>query len=130
MRPLILLAAILVVLHAEVIPFDNSAVEKIFEKHQSALFLFIADEAVEAAALQTFRSYDLTNPSVILSVSTKNDGNGLYERLGEYLGVNNEPTPSVLYLSSETKKYKYDQGDITVEGLAEFVSRVSNGEVL
>lgn len=51
MRSILLLAVILVVLQAEVIPFDNSAVEKIFEKRQPALFLFIADEAGEAATL-------------------------------------------------------------------------------
>lgn len=51
MKPMLLLAAILLVLQAEVIPFDNTAVEKIFEKRQSALFIFIGDEAAEAAAL-------------------------------------------------------------------------------
>lgn len=51
MKALLILVVILVVLHAEVIPFDNSAVEKIFEKRQPALFLFVGDEAGEAAAL-------------------------------------------------------------------------------
>ncbi len=43
MKCVLLLTAILVVLHAEVIPFDNSAVEKIFQQRQPALFLFIGD---------------------------------------------------------------------------------------
>jgi diacylglycerol kinase len=43
MKLVLILTAILVVLHAEVIPFDNSAVEKVFEKRQPALFLFIGD---------------------------------------------------------------------------------------
>lgn len=40
---LIVVLAILAVAFAEVIPFDNSAIEKIFQQKASALFLFVGD---------------------------------------------------------------------------------------
>lgn len=40
---LIILLAVLALLHAEIIPFDNSAIETIFQQKKSALFLFLAD---------------------------------------------------------------------------------------
>jgi hypothetical protein len=44
MKLIVLIAIILALLHAEVIPFDNSAIEKIFQQKKSALFLFLGDE--------------------------------------------------------------------------------------
>jgi hypothetical protein len=40
---LLVLALVLVALNASVIPFDNTAIEKIFQEKKSALFLFIGD---------------------------------------------------------------------------------------
>lgn len=125
---LILFLAVVLVLHAEVIPFDSSAVEKIFQQKQAALFLFVGDENSEVAAIDALNAYDATNPSIVLSLSSKNDGHGLFERLAEYLGVNLENTPQVLYFSSEAQKYKLE-GDITAEALANFVERVERREV-
>jgi hypothetical protein len=51
MKFLLLLAVMAMVLHAEVIPFDNAAVEKIFKEQQTALFLFVGDESTEVSAL-------------------------------------------------------------------------------
>jgi thiol-disulfide isomerase/thioredoxin len=93
------------------------------------LFLLLGDENAEAAALSAFTAYDSTNPNVILSVSSKNDGNGLYERLSEYLGLNTGSTPSVLYLNAELKKYRYVGEEISAESLASFVERVTRGEI-
>lgn len=101
MKLILSLAILLLTLHAEVIPFDNAAVEKIFQQKQSALFLFVGDESAQADAIEAFKAYDATNPAVVLSLSSKNDGNGLFERLAEYLGVDITATPQVLYLGGE-----------------------------
>lgn len=62
----------------------------------------MGDETEEAAALTTFKAFDETNPSIILTVSSEADGHGLFERLAEYLGVDTSSTPQVLYLNEKT----------------------------
>jgi protein disulfide isomerase len=126
---LIALLAILVLLRAEIVPFDNSAIEAIFQKKQSALFLFLADEAAQADAHEALKAYDETAPEVVLAISTKNDGHGLFDRLAEYLGVDTESTPTVLLLKDGSEKYRYEDDAITAEGLATFVAKVNSGEI-
>ena len=41
---LIILSIVVLLVSAEVVPFDNAAIEKIFQQKSSALFLFIGDE--------------------------------------------------------------------------------------
>jgi hypothetical protein len=43
MKLILLIAILLALLNAEVIPFDNAAIEKIFQQKKSALFVFIGD---------------------------------------------------------------------------------------
>lgn len=62
-------------------------------------------------------------------MSDKNDGHGLFDRLAEYLGVNTNTVPSVLYLGSSNDKYLYDQEEINADNLASFLTRVQAGEV-
>ncbi len=50
MKLMLVIALLLVVLQAEIIPFDNSAIEKIFQQKKAALFLFIGDESTELLA--------------------------------------------------------------------------------
>jgi protein disulfide isomerase len=126
---LIILSALLVLLSAAVLPFDNSAIEKIFQQKSAALFLFIGDDAAEASALEALNAYDATSPSVVLAVSTKNDGHGLFDRLAEYLGVDTSATPTVLFLNDKTEKFRFDADSITAETLASFVSRAQSGEL-
>ena len=45
-------------LHAEVLPFDNGAIEKIFQQKKSAVFLFIGDEEAETSASDAFKAFD------------------------------------------------------------------------
>lgn len=52
------IALLLVVLQAEVIPFDNGAIDKIFQQKKSAVFLFVGDEAAEASAREAFVAFD------------------------------------------------------------------------
>lgn len=126
---LIVLLAVLVLLQAEIIPFDNSAIDTIFQKKKSALFLFLADEAAQADAHEALKAYDETAPDLVLALSTKNDGHGLFDRLAEYLGVDTESTPTVLLLKDGNEKYRFEDDAITAEGLAAFVGKVNSGEI-
>lgn len=129
MKLVLLTTLLITAAFSAVIPFNNDAIEKIFKESSDALFIFIGDEAAEASALEAFNAYDATNPGIILSVSSKNDGHGLYERLAEYLGVDTSSTPKVLFLTSKQAKYRFDGDEITSDNLAAFIQRVNNGEV-
>jgi len=129
MKLILVVALLLALLNAEILPFDNTAIEKIFQQKTAALFLFIADDEAEAEALAAFQQLDQTNPEVILTLSRKNDGHGLFDRLAEYLGVDTASTPRVLYLGAKSEKYNFDGEAITGEALASFVTRVQSGKV-
>jgi protein disulfide-isomerase A1 len=129
MKFILLVALMMAISLAEVIPFNNDAIEKIFKESNDALFIFIGDETAEAGALDAFKAFDATNPGFVLSVSSKNDGHGLYDRLGEYLGVDTSSTPKVLFLSSKQAKYRYDSEEVTVDNLAAFVQKINSGEI-
>lgn len=81
------IVALLSVVNTEVIPFDNSAIEKIFQQKKSALFLFASDNDASNNAKSAFTALDEAGTNVVLTVSEPNDGHGLYERLAEYVGV-------------------------------------------
>lgn len=49
--------AVLIFASAAVIPFDNAAVDKIFQQKNAALFLFLNDEATATTALEAFTAY-------------------------------------------------------------------------
>lgn len=54
-------------------------------------------------------AFDATNPEgVLLTLSDKNDGHGLFDRLAEYLGVDVNNVPAVLYLGADAEKYIFD----------------------
>ena len=127
---LYLLVALLATLAlSAVIPFNNDAIEKVFKDSSDALFLFQGDEEAESAALEAFKAYEATNPEFVVSVSSKNDGHGLYERLAEYLGVDLSSTPKILFLNSKQEKFRFEPTEITAENLAHFVSQIRNGEI-
>jgi protein disulfide isomerase len=49
--------------------------------------------------------------------------------LAEYLGVDLNETPKVLYLSSAQEKYRFDAAEITAETLAAFAAKIKSGEI-
>jgi hypothetical protein len=55
MNKLLFIAALLVLATAEIIPFDNSAIEKIFQNNAPAVFLFLSDNEESAAAKAAFQ---------------------------------------------------------------------------
>lgn len=129
MKAILLVALLMTLAFTEIIPFNNEAIEKIFKEGTDALFLFLGDESTEAEAQNQFKAFDETNPDVILALSTKNDGHGLFDRLAEYLGVDTASTPKVLFLSSKQLKYRFDSDEITADNLASFLQRIRSGEL-
>jgi protein disulfide isomerase len=129
MKAILLLALLVTLGISAVIPFNNEAIEKVFKDSNEALFLFVSDEEAEASAIEAFNEYDATNPGFILAISSKNDGHGLFERLAEYMGVDINSTPKLIYLNSKTVKYNYDYDEVTLENLKSFAERISTGEV-
>lgn len=123
-----LLAVLLIVVSSEVIPFDNSAIEKIFQNKKSALFLFASDNDASTAAEEAFKALDEAGLDVVLTVSKPNDGHGLFERLAEYVGVDTSSTPKFLYLGEKQDKYVFE-GEVSKDTLATFVSQVQAGEI-
>ena len=113
----------------EVIPFDNTAIEKIFQQKNPALFLFTNDNEACGAAKAAFEELDAAGTdNVILTVSDANDGHGLFDRLGEYLGVDVKNSPKVLFMGDKTDKYNFN-GEINKDSLAEFITKVKAGEI-
>ena len=81
LKTLVLAAILVLFVNSEILPFDNGAVEKIFQNKQAALFLFTTDNEASTSAKEAFTALDATSPSVILTLSDKNDGFGLFDRL-------------------------------------------------
>lgn len=128
-KTLVALLVVLLVANSEIIPFDNNAIEKIFQQKSPALFLFTSDNDASTAAKAAFTEFDEAGSPVILTLSDANDGHGLFERLAEYLGVDTKNTPAVLFMGDKNDKYNFDGEEINKDTLASFVTRVQNGEV-
>jgi protein disulfide-isomerase A1 len=76
------LAALLSVGNSEVIPFDNKAIEKIFQNKNPALILFASDNEESTVAKEGLKALDEAGTdSVVLSVTEATDGHGLFDRL-------------------------------------------------
>lgn len=125
-KTLVTLLVVLLVANSEVIPFDNNAIEKVFQQKNPALFLFTSSNDASAAAKTAFAEFDETTPNVILTVSDPDDGHGLFDRLAEYLGVDVKNTPAILYMGDKNDKYNFE-GEINKDTLATFVTKVQAG---
>jgi hypothetical protein len=76
------LAALLSTGNGEVIPFDNKAIEKIFQNKSPALILFASDNEESTAAKEGLKALDEAGTdNVVLSVTEATDGHGLFDRL-------------------------------------------------
>lgn len=58
MKVILALVCLFLIVNSEVVPFDNSAIEKIFQAKKSALFLFGADNDASTAAKEAFKALD------------------------------------------------------------------------
>lgn len=112
---------------AAVVPFDNAAVEKVFKEKVPTLFLFLSENTESIAAFEALKAFDETNPEILLTTSSSEDGHGFFDRLAEYLGVDVSETPKIIYMGAAQEKYQYDQTEITKDTLADFVKRIASG---
>lgn len=129
MKNIFVLLCVVLVATAEVIQFDNTAIEKIFQNKKSALFLFTSGSSdASAGARDAFTQLDESGVDVVLTVSDPSDGHGLFDRLAEYLGVDTSSTPRILYLGEKQDKYLFEE-EITKDSLASFIQRIQAGEV-
>lgn len=58
MKFLLSLASIFALATSEVVPFDNSAIDKVFKDKQPALFLFASDNEASTNAREAFKQLD------------------------------------------------------------------------
>ncbi len=130
-KQLTLVFLALALTRSEVLEFDNSVIEKVFQNSNPALFLFVQTEAeATEAALTALKEYETQSPEgLVVTVSASEDGHGLFERLAEYLGVDISATPVVLYMGDKNDKYRYNAEEITVDNLSAFVAGVQSGEI-
>lgn len=121
--------SLFLVVNTEVLPFDNTVIQKVFEQKTPALFLFTSANEESKAAKIAYDEFDQSNPEVLLTISDADDGHGLFERLAEYLGVDTKSAPAILYMGAKSDKYSFDAEEISKETLASFVNRVQAGEI-
>lgn len=57
-KSLLAIFTVLLVVNSEVIPFDNNAIEKIFQQKNPALFLFTSSNDASTAAKAAFTELD------------------------------------------------------------------------
>jgi hypothetical protein len=117
--------------HAEVIPFDNSAREKIFRENQPALLLLISDisEASEStAAREALGLLDGHVGSLLLIVVDEKgkDDHGLFYRMAQYLRVDPKTSPIFLYMDEKKDRYMFNDRP-SKDALADFVASVKAG---
>lgn len=129
MKQLLLVAVVLAIVSAEIVPFNKDAIDKIFKDKQTTLFLFTTTGKESEDALAAFTQLDETHPEgLLLAHSSSEDGHGLYSRLAEYIGVDLSTVPTVVFLGSEGDKYVLED-EYTVENLKEFVGKAEAKEL-
>lgn len=129
MRKLLLLAVVLAIVSAEILPFNKESIDKIFKEKQTTLFLFTTTGKESEDALAVFGQLDETHPEgILLAHSSSEDGTGLYTRLAEYIGVDLATVPTVVFLGNEGDKYVLE-GEYTVDKLKEFIGKAEAKEL-
>lgn len=115
---------------ATVMPFNDRAIEKIFQKGNPAAFLFSNDNDASKDAEVVFERVAKTNKrnGVLFSISKPNDGFGHFNRLAEYVGVDVSKSPQIIIVHSQdgVSKYRFES-DITESDLEEFIQKYKSG---
>lgn len=109
--------------------FEQKDAQRIFGEGKNALFLIAGNNEASTAAEEAFRAAAPELKSK-LTLSIAKLGQGLGDRLADYIGVKAEDTPAVRIVlpNQDMKKFKFT-GDITVESLKNFVDDWSNGRL-
>lgn len=108
---------------ANVMPFNDRAIEKVFQKQNPTLFLFSNDNEESVAAERVFERVAKSHKGeVLFSISKPNDGFGHYDRLSEYLGVDGKKAPLLVLVAvtGDVAKYRFEN-TITEVNVVKFV---------
>lgn len=112
--------------YATVMPFNDRAIEKVFQKGNPTVFLFSDDNEASKAAELIFAQVAKAQRGngVIFSISKPNDGFGHFNRLAEYVGadVSNCPQIMLVHAADGVNKFKYAASDVNAAALVQFVN--------
>mmetsp|Transcript_34930 Transcript_34930/g.31463 ORF Transcript_34930/g.31463 Transcript_34930/m.31463 type:complete len:484 (-) Transcript_34930:262-1713(-) len=112
-----------------VMGFDQKEAQRIFGEGLSSLFLITSGNDASAAAEEAFRSVakDLKG-KITLSIAKL--GEGLGDRLAEFIGVTQEHTPAlrIVLPNQDMKKFQFD-GEINGDNIKAFVDDWANGRL-
>jgi protein disulfide-isomerase A1 len=105
------------------LPFNEKAITAIFQGGSTALFLFANESDPSNAAFDEFAKVaGEFKDKIKFSFSKPNDGFGLFSRLAEYLGADQENLPNLLLVepSKNNAKYRFT-ADITADNIRAFL---------
>lgn len=107
------------------IPFNDKAIQAIFQQSNTGIFLFCNESEESLTALENFAVVAKEFKSqVIFTFSKPNDESGLFSRLAEYVGASTNDLPNVMLMNpqNENAKYRFEQKELSVDNLRKFVS--------
>ncbi|EGR30442.1 prolyl 4- beta subunit precursor, putative [Ichthyophthirius multifiliis] len=113
------------------LPFNDKAIQKVFQQANPTIFLFCNENEASQQAEQAFSlASKAFKGKLIFSISKVNDGFGHYQRLADYVGVNTANAPQVMLIHAEQGmlKYKFESNEITMETLSAFVEKYLAGK--
>ena len=118
---------LLVLANAELVEFGEKAINEIFKEQRDAFILFSSPENTDA--VNTFKESaeaDSTNVFCVVDTEANKDH---FQRFAEYLGINVDNTPVLIFMTGGKKKYVAENPDFSSEGLTEFTNKISSGEI-
>lgn len=111
------------------IEFSEDYIEPIFGQRRPALFLFRSKSDSESALSKVFKEASEALKGQILFV-TSGVSDGIQQRLGEFIGVEEKQLPTVRLLdpADNMKKFQFSGSldSLTVDGIREFVDDFKN----
>lgn len=115
-----------------VMPFNDRAIQKVFQQGNPTLFLFSNGNEASVAAEAAFAQSAAENKGkIVFAISKPDDGFGHYQRLADYIGANTAQAPALMLVhsSSEVLKYQFTASEITVATINAYVSDYLSGKL-
>ncbi|EAS03751.2 protein disulfide-isomerase (macronuclear) [Tetrahymena thermophila SB210] len=115
-----------------VMPFNDRAIQKVFQQGNPTLFLFSNSNEASLAAEKAFAaSAEENRGKIVFSISKPDDTFGHYQKLADYIGVNTAQVPALMLVHSshEVLKYKFTASEITHATINQFVSDYLAGKL-
>ncbi|CAD8179388.1 unnamed protein product [Paramecium pentaurelia] len=106
------------------LPFNDKAINIIFQQRNNAVLLFTDDSDAGVAAYEVFASVaGAFKDRIKFSFSKPNDGSGLFHRLAEYVGASTVNVPNIMIYDQQggNAKYRFEES-ITVDSLRNFLT--------